>query len=204
MITGRFKITEDLIEEGIGKKMKELTELKSLLGQNSFLGRQPAVVFFDALNNEEPGNITAPKLKKDSRFTYMKTIEKAIYIISTPDFPYSWEDIKGEFKKLKKTTTSLPRINDKSHWDHQEKTKSKCLYVGSSHDIAGRLIQHFWKCAKDIYSLHLIKWDWWNEKNKVQMAIWDASKITSDIHLQIIEDIVWKEYRPLFGRPGAK
>jgi hypothetical protein len=208
MIMGRFKITQGIIEKGIEKKKKELEGLKSFPGKNSFLSGQPETVFFDDLNKEEAGKITPGKLKKDSRFEYMKAIQKAIYIVSAPDFPYSWEEInddKGEFKKLKKTkTTALPRISDKSHWDYQEGKKPKCLYVGSSHDIAGRVIKHFWKCAKDTYSLHLIEWEWWDEKNKVQIAVWDASKITSDVHLQIIEDIVWDKYKPLFGREGAK
>jgi hypothetical protein len=60
--------------------------------------------------------------------------------------------------------------------------------VGSSHDIAVRVIQHFWKCPKGTYSLRLIEWDWWKDRDKAQIDIWDASKI-DDIHLQIIEDI---------------
>jgi hypothetical protein len=202
----RFEITQGLIEKGIEKKMQDLTKLKSLIYQKSFLSGGPAVVFFDDLKGEEAGKITAAKLKKYPGFKYMETIQKAIYIISAPCFPYSWEDINndnGEFKKLKETT-ALPRISGKEHWDHQEGEKPKCLYVGSSHEIAGRVIQHFWKCAKGTYSLHLIDWDWWDEKNKVQIDVWDASKIKSDIHLQIIEDIVWDTYEPLFGRAGAK
>jgi hypothetical protein len=203
MIMNRFKITQDIIEDGIDETIKNLTKLKSLLDQNFFSG-QPKTISFGALNREGAGNITAAK-KKDSRFEYMKNIQKAIYVISAPDFPYSWEDISdnnGAFKKLKETT-ALPRISDKSHWNDQEGKRSKCLYVGSSHDIAGRVIQHFWKCVKGTYSLHLIDWDWWDKKDEVQIDIWDASEI-DDIHLQIVEDIVWRKYKPLFGRPGAK
>ena len=203
---GKFKITQDIIERGIDKKMKALTKLKSLLGQKSFLNEQPATVFFDDLDTREAENITAAKLKKCPKFEYLETVQKAIYIVSAPDFPCSWEDISKDnspFKKLK-VTTALSRISDKSHWDHQKGNKPKCLYVGSSHEIAIRVIQHFWKCAKGTYSLHLIEWDWWKEKNKVQIDIWDASKITNDIYLQIIEDIVCDKYKPLFGRAGAK
>jgi hypothetical protein len=206
MIMNRFKITQDIIEKGIDEKMKDIRELKSLMCQNSFLSGQPKTVFFDDLTGKDAENITAAGLKKDSRFKYMETIQKAIYIVSTPCFPYSWEDIDndtGKFKKLKETT-ALPRISGKEHWNHQEGKKSKCLYVGSSHEIAGRVIQHFWKCAKGTYSLHLADWTWWDEKNKVQIDIWDASKIKSDIHLQIIENIVWATYKPLFGRAGTK
>jgi hypothetical protein len=206
MIMDEFEIIRDFIKTGIEEKKEELERLKSFLDQNSFLSKRPATVFFDGLNKEEAENITAHKLKNDSRFRYMETIQKAIYIVSVPNFPYSLEEVnndKGAFKKLKETT-ALPRISDKSHWDRQEGKKSKCLYVGSSHDIAGRVIQHFWKCAKGTYSLHLIKWDWWDGKDKVQIDIWDASKIASDVHLQIIEDIVWRKHKPLFGRPGAK
>jgi hypothetical protein len=97
----------------------------------------------------------------------------------------------------------LARINDASpYWDRQEGKKP--MYIGSSHGIASRVIEHFWKCPKDRYSLHLIEWDWWKEKSEVQIDIWDASKIPSDTHLQIIEDIVWETYKPLFGREGAK
>jgi hypothetical protein len=202
----KFKITRDAIEKGIAKKMKDLTKLKSLLGEKSLLNEEPKTVFFDDLDTKEAANITASKLKKRPKFEYMETIEKAIYIVSAPDFPYLREEIdndNGDFKKLK-VTTALPRISDEKHWKHYEEKNPKCLYVGSSHEIVGRVIQHFWKCAKGTYSLHLIEWDWWKEKNKVQIDIWDASKIASDVYFQIIEDIVWDTYKPLFGRAGAK
>jgi hypothetical protein len=206
MIMDKFKITQGIIEKGIDKKMKDLTKLKSLLNEKSLLSEKPNIVFFDAFNREDAGKITAAKLKKDSKFEYMDAIQKAVYVVSAPDFPYSREEIndnKGAFKKLKETT-ALPRISDESHWNHQEGKSPKCLYVGSSRNIASRVIQHFWKCAKGTYSLHLIEWDWWKEKDKAQIAVWDASEITDDSHLQIIEDIVWNEYKPLFGKAGKK
>jgi hypothetical protein len=204
MIMGRFKITQGIIEKGIDKKMKDLTKLKSLCHQNSFLRGQPETIPWGGLNEEEARKITVKRLEE--KYTYLRDMEKAIYIVSVPCFPFLWEEIdneKGKFISLKKIPTALPRISNKSHWDRQEGKESKCLYVGSSHDIAGRVIQHFWKCHKGTSSLHLIEWDWWKGKSDVQIDIWDASEI-SDIHLQIIEDIVWETYKPLFGKEGAK
>jgi hypothetical protein len=202
MDMSRFKITQGIIKEGIDKKIEEL---QALVEQKVLLAEKPETAFFGDFDEEKARNITAAKLKDDSRFTYMEKIKKAIYIVSAPDFPFSWEyinDDNGPFKNLKETI-ALPRISGKSHWDDQKGKKSKCLYVGSSHSIASRVIQHFWKCAKGTYALHLIEWDWWDKKNEAQIDIWDASEI-SDNHLLIIEDIVWIKYKPLFGRPGAK
>jgi hypothetical protein len=197
---GRFKITQGIIEEGIDKKMKDLREVQSLLSQKSFLKGQPKTILFADLNGEDARKITPKQLKE--RYTYLRDMEKVIYIVSAPCFPYSLTDINN-FKKQKKIT-ALARINDTSHWNYQEGKESKCLYVGSSHDIASRVIQHFWKCTKGTFALHLIEWKWWKKKSDVQIDIWDASKITSDIYLQIIEDIVWDKYKPLFGKEGGR
>jgi hypothetical protein len=201
-IMSRFEITQKIIEDGIDKKMKTLTKLKPLLHQNPFLSERPETIFFNALEREKTKTINVTRLKKDLRYPYLNDMKKAIYIISAPHFPCSWEKITN--LKKQKTITAFPKINDKlQHWDRQEGKKTKCLYVGSSHDIAGRVIQHFWKCPKDTYALRLIEWNWWKGKSDVQIDIWDASEI-SDIHLQIIEDIVWEKYQPLFGREGTR
>jgi hypothetical protein len=109
MIMDRFKITQGIIEQGIDKTIKDLTKLKSLLGQ-SFLKGRPITVFFDDFNRKDAGKITARKLRKDSRFN-METIEKAIYIVAAPDFPCSWKEItdnEGAFKRLNLTSKEKP------------------------------------------------------------------------------------------------
>jgi hypothetical protein len=201
-IMSRFEITQRIIEDGIKEKMENLENLRSW--SKKFVSKQPKITHFEDFKGKAE-SITSAQLKKEQGYEYLQNMKKAIYIVWAPGFPSTWKQIDddgGDFKKLKETT-ALPRINDESHWKHQEKESSTCLYVGSSHDIASRVIQHFWKCAKGTYALHLIEWNWWKERDKAQIDIWDASEI-DDMHLQILEDIIWGEYKPLFGREGAR
>lgn len=80
---------------------------------------------------------------------------------------------------------------------------SSSVYVGSSEKIHQRLKEHLGFGAKGTYSLQLAAWA---RPYNFELAFWCAqypSDTPSDV-LQALEDTLWAEMRPMFGRQGAR
>jgi hypothetical protein len=158
---------------------------------------------------------TFDELLQENTLDPLKNIYNAIYVISTPAF-FSIEKTKERFEcKRMKTgggTHHLSRMNNKlkdrqrtEKWEKMKEGNPYCLYVGSSEGaVATRIKQHLDIISAGTYALHLKAW--WIESNKIKIDIWDLAhiaKIKPNL-LQMIEDFVWEEYLPLFGRKGAR
>lgn len=80
---------------------------------------------------------------------------------------------------------------------------SETFYVGTSKSFSSRLKQHFGYASPKIFALHLSHWI-----QDIQGGIkLTAFRYSSDIEpkvLQAIEDGLWEEMLPMFGRQGAK
>jgi hypothetical protein len=126
-----------------------------------------------------------------------------IYLIMTNELPFTYEKIKKTFDDLKKKSKKyyhVSKINDKQLWER----KNKILYVGSKEDeVQKRFQQHLGIDinTRSAYSLYLK--DWWPNNVEIIIKIYQFdTEINADI-LQIIEDLLWDEYLPLFGKKGA-
>jgi len=126
----------------------------------------------------------------------------AIYIITiNTDFEdFDLNKIKENFKIIKnEKQIAMCRLNEKN-WGN---TQNKCLYVGSSKEIIKRLKEHLGiNEAKKTYALHLNKW-WGKENINIDIYEFDNNE-NNEKDVQTFEDLLWEEYKPLFGRQGKK
>jgi hypothetical protein len=103
--------------------------------------------------------------------------------------------IKESFKKAKekKDGRAYPRLN----------SQSRCLYVGSSRGIRQRLKDHMGYGAIGTYGLHLAYW-----ANHLPLELeFKCAKYQAGLDPQVyqaLEDALWDEMAPMFGRKGAK
>jgi hypothetical protein len=108
------------------------------------------------------------------------------------------------FKNLneKNGKNCMPQVNA-GHFAEPGKLHKygRCLYAGScKEDIRGRMKHHLGKLS-DTYGLHLE--EWW-KKNPIQIFfLVFADNITGE-YLSLIEDALWDEYKPLFGKRGPR
>ena len=129
--------------------------------------------------------------------------ENIIYFIVCNKLPFNYSEIKDKFKELKSKNKiyHISKINDKELWG--KKIKQYYLYIGSKEDkAASRFKQHLGLIKpRQTYSMYLK--DWWPKNNKLFIHYYEfGEKIKSD-SLQIIEDLLWDYYKPLFGKKGA-
>lgn len=95
---------------------------------------------------------------------------------------------------------SLARFN-KLHPD------STTLYVGVSQDLPVRLEWHFGIKRPENYALHLSRWvPPKMRQTPIMLEYWSVTglALTHDLATQALEDAMWTECAPLFGRQGPK
>jgi hypothetical protein len=82
-------------------------------------------------------------------------------------------------------------------------SQSRCLYVGSSRYMRQRLKDHLGYGAKSTYGLHLA---YWAGSLPIELEFMCAKyQAGLDPQLyQALEDTLWDEMSPMFGRKGAK
>jgi hypothetical protein len=82
--------------------------------------------------------------------------------------------------------------------------RSCCFYVGSSHDFRKRLKEHLGYGNPKTYSLQLAHWaqDFSTLELTLECDQYDAA-LGQDV-LQALEDTLWDNMRPMFGRKGSK
>ena len=77
------------------------------------------------------------------------------------------------------------------------------MYVGSSEKVYQRLKEHLGFGAQGTYSLQLTCW-----ANSFDLEIeFECAKYSATIGrkvLQVLEDTLWAELLPMFGRQGAR
>jgi hypothetical protein len=99
----------------------------------------------------------------------------------------------SEAKKAKKGGRAYAKLNKPSAW----------LYVGESQHIHQRLKEHLGFGAKGTYALHLAYW-----ANSIGIQLnFECAKYPSDtsrVALQALEDTLWEELKPMFGRQGVR
>lgn len=119
-----------------------------------------------------------------------------LYTISRQSSDPSNENLAGSFahaKASEKGQRAYARSN----------APSPCIYVGSSGKIHQRIKEHLGYGAKGTYSLQLSAWA---ASLSLHLKLWCAQYPAStppDV-LQALEDALWSQLRPMFGRQGAR
>lgn len=126
----------------------------------------------------------------DKKNIYIYTLRIATKNCDTATFSKAF----AEARKAEKNNRKYARCNN---------SNSKCLYVGSSLNLSNRLKEHLGYGAAGTYALHLAYWaNPFNLEIEFQCAKYPTG-FASDVY-QILEDTLWKEMAPMFGRKGAK
>ncbi|EJG0735622.1 hypothetical protein C4G28_RS22580 [Vibrio parahaemolyticus] len=89
----------------------------------------------------------------------------------------------------------FPRLNKK----HKG---SQYLYVGRSHKLRSRIRQHLGSGHKGTYALHMMRWANKIEEN-IELQYFKLEGV-ENLVVQAVEDALWSELRPAFGRKGDK
>ncbi len=119
---------------------------------------------------------------------------KAIYVIKSPGSDLIKTSCYLKDKK-KKTTRAYPRINKPIETD--------VMYVGSSStDLKKRLKEHLKSGHEKTSSLHMETWEEEYRRNIVVEVRYYEEDLSRNV-LQIIEDGLSYELKPIFGKPGS-
>jgi hypothetical protein len=144
-----------------------------------------------------------------TRQAFEQYAENIVYIFFTQTLPGGYKtpgDAKRNFDVFngKSRGNCMSRVNE-AHWQ-PETGGTVCLYVGSCKNNAReRMKHHLEKITENktnVYGLHLEEWlpggtGFW-------IDVLDFGDSIDEDYLQIIEDALWKAYKPLFGRMGHK
>ncbi|WP_141506775.1 hypothetical protein [Rhizobium phaseoli] len=133
----------------------------------------------------------------DRRFGSIENSD-AIYTIAAADEATA-QSIADKFPKRDDRILigcSLPRTN-LSHAD------SLTLYVGSSMTVRTRLKQHFGLTdSRKTYALHLKHWC--HVDGSLIVRVQPVFSLTDPLARQDLEDTLWRELRPRYGRLGGR
>lgn len=123
----------------------------------------------------------------------------AIYLIFA-DKNFKYEEIKSSYESTKNQGFKMSRMPTEENISSFEKSEKKCLYVGSCRNLKERLKSHL-ENPKSTYSLHLKKW--FPTDKKLSLQIIEVKTENPEI-MQLYEDFLWQEFKPLFGKQGKK
>jgi hypothetical protein len=81
-----------------------------------------------------------------------------------------------------------------------------CLYVGKAENLTPRLRQHLGPLSTDTYAMHLSMWApevLWDAP--IHIEYWSLAELQlSKPAVQALEDYIWEESAPIFGKQGPK
>ena len=207
-------ISKEWLEEGFDDRIKNYCELKNKIPLDGISAKFSEDINLDGFEKYI--------VKNNNKYYWSENIEfknklddlkkrEVVYIIYTDNFPFQKDSIETVYDDLKERDIAICRKNyektatkeQNSKWANIKKNTRYCLYVGGSLDFPSRLRQHLGYGPESTYSMQLNKW--W-EDAKIHIDVWDLSDITGEdsTKRQIIEDILWDKYDPLFGKKGAK
>jgi len=120
-----------------------------------------------------------------------------IYILSTTE-SINLDRIRAAF-----STAKAQEKNDRAY-ARLNIGISPCFYVGSSYDILKRFKEHIGYGAKSTYALHLSHWAQDFPLLELSLHYAQYREGTPQDLLQSLEDALWEQRNPMFGRKGSK
>jgi hypothetical protein len=158
-------------------------------------GQQNQIAFsLKQIRNGTPEAMIAEWLSPEN-WPYSKK-QPAIYVISANDADCA-KDLANAFPDKKNRDFAGPRVN-------KDNKGEKTLYVGSSENVAKRLTEHLW-CAKhkNTYALNLGLWCP-NGEGSIHVHVQPILKCNSREVRQDLEDALWQQLKPIFGKRGGR
>lgn len=142
-----------------------------------------------AENGDEPALIEDVRRWAGPSGLYLYTISRESCEPSNDVVSRSFADAKASEKGKR----AYARLN----------APSSCIYVGGSEKIHQRIKEHLGYGAKGTYSLQLAAWAVPHNLH-LKLCCAQYSAETSSEVLQALEDTLWAELKPMFGRQGAR
>lgn len=141
-------------------------------------------------------NIDSEELIK--KFPIGEDIEDYIYMIKVIGKGINNSkcyDFLSNKKTEQNDTKDYPRLNPNNKG-------TQYLYVGRSHKLRNRIRQHLGDGYKGTYAMHMKRW--LNDPNiKIELLYYKFQDIENSF-IQALEDAMWDQLKPCFGRKGAK
>jgi hypothetical protein len=130
---------------------------------------------------------------------------RCLYYFSCQSLNFDVGLVRSFFKEAKGKggARAYPQLNKVTDTQTRD-GKSVCFYVGSSESMADRLRQHLGYGPARTYALHLIHWAKDLPTMEVNFTCARYAKDTSPEVMQVLEDTLWKNLKPMFGRVGAR
>jgi hypothetical protein len=147
---------------------------------------------------------------------FKKSWKNVVYLFfaeELPDCCKTAEKAKNEFIKknleFKKNTgkdkNCMPDVIV-GHFNKERGRYGYCLYVGSCRNNPQNRIRHHLGPLYNMSGLHLS--EWWKEKTgedrPIQVIVVEFGGNIEPEYLSLIEDALWEEYKPLFGKKGPR
>jgi hypothetical protein len=153
-------------------------------------------ITFNDMRGNETGKKRLDKICPDFRQWQNKSNSYFIYII-TPDDKIEISQYHEQFKKAKQDSNrAFSRIN-------KEGNAPITFYVGSSKSLLSRIEQHLGFGTERVYALHMNRWIE-NLKGAITIECLEFARDVGMDVVQAIEDGLWAEKKPIFGRRGSK
>ncbi len=166
------------------------SQLVSQASHATAMSTSQTISFVELLDRDKLERRIDRELNPPRRFIY------AIFHINSD----KWSDILTEMKSAKcskRNSRSYSRINA----DHAA-SKRHCMYVGSSKKGSSRFKQHMGFRAPGTYALQLLHWAR-PELGGIRIDVLEVGDGVSDRSMLHLEDQLWFELKPLFGRRGS-
>lgn len=116
----------------------------------------------------------------------------AIYAIKAVEA--TREEVEQSFTRHRSSSVSYPRLNADSDSDW--------LYVGSGAGVTSRLNEHLNHAHPKTYALHMDGWAT-GIRGTLSVSVLGCGEVSPAI-MGVIEDQLWDELRPMFGRRGRR
>ena len=151
---------------------------------HAYAGSSSWVVEFNALATDNP--------PISSKLRELFGSGPAIYMLQTVQVDCS--ALLRAFEAQRLANFRYARLNP-----HHSET---CVYVGSSASVAGRLKEQLTRGPAGRYALHLNTWAG-SLHGALRVTVMPCRELAPDL-MGILEDHLWDELKPIFGRRGRR
>jgi hypothetical protein len=134
--------------------------------------------------------------------------ENVAYIFFAKELPECVQNAEqakiffDELNERAKKGNCMPKINTDFFDVHAKHDFGVCLYVGCCKDKTKTRMTHHLGKLSGTFGLHIDEWQIKRETISIYALIFGEN--IADEYLSVIEDILWEEYKPLFGKKGQR
>jgi len=194
-----MKLSKEILNSSIKNSSNELLQLSKDIKNIVF--PEPTIVEFETVKlndkyiveilNDIPAGYA--KALKDTDFIYVFSLKNA-----------SAELQKDIFQGLcaSRDIQDSKDFEGKKDFCRANHSQSECLYVGRSQKLKSRLKQHLDAGGEGIFAMHMLRWiAGISIKAEIHCYQFDGK---SNLIIQALEDGLWDQFKPMFGRKGER